>query len=135
MLYYLKQEVIGEHADSVLKGADIRYLIQLSSQAHSKHMFTFKFTLKHSQIYATFFRDLDIWMPEMEQQEVPAGWWDAEADRSLLAGVFKHGNSLLVFELEVQLFVVFFLQIWNILVSCFVLFCCDNLDSIFITRI
>lgn len=27
MLYYLKQEVIGEHADSILKGADIRYLI------------------------------------------------------------------------------------------------------------
>uniref|UniRef100_A0A3B4UG13 Chromodomain helicase DNA binding protein 8 n=1 Tax=Seriola dumerili TaxID=41447 RepID=A0A3B4UG13_SERDU len=57
MLYYLKQEVIGEHAESVLKGADI---------------------------------DVDIWMPEMEQQEVPAGWWDAEADRSLLAGVYKH---------------------------------------------
>ncbi|XP_028283528.1 chromodomain-helicase-DNA-binding protein 8 isoform X3 [Parambassis ranga] len=62
MLYYLKQEVIGEHADSVLKGADIR--------------------------------DLDIWMPEMEQQEVPAGWWDSEADRSLLAGVFKHGYEM-----------------------------------------
>uniref|UniRef100_A0A8C4I6J1 Chromodomain helicase DNA binding protein 8 n=1 Tax=Dicentrarchus labrax TaxID=13489 RepID=A0A8C4I6J1_DICLA len=62
MLYYLKQEVIGEHADSVLKGADIR--------------------------------DVDIWMPEMEQQEVPAGWWDAEADRSLLAGVFKHGYEM-----------------------------------------
>lgn len=30
MLYYLKQEVIGEHADSILKGADIRYLILLS---------------------------------------------------------------------------------------------------------
>lgn len=28
----------------------------------------------------------------MEQQEVPAGWWDAESDRSLLAGVFKHGR-------------------------------------------
>lgn len=28
----------------------------------------------------------------MEQQEVPAGWWDTEADRSLLAGVFKHGR-------------------------------------------
>ncbi|XP_045908385.1 chromodomain-helicase-DNA-binding protein 8 isoform X5 [Micropterus dolomieu] len=62
MLYYLKQEVIGEHADSVLKGADIR--------------------------------DVDIWMPEMEQQEVPAGWWDGEADRSLLAGVFKHGYEM-----------------------------------------
>ncbi|KAM8727380.1 chromodomain-helicase-DNA-binding protein 8 isoform 3-T3 [Acanthopagrus schlegelii] len=62
MLYYLKQEVIGEHADSVLKGADIR--------------------------------DVDIWMPEMEQQEVPAGWWDAEADRSLLAGVYKHGYEM-----------------------------------------
>lgn len=29
MLYYLKQEVIGEHSDSVLKGADIRYLIYI----------------------------------------------------------------------------------------------------------
>lgn len=37
-------------------------------------------------------RDLDIWMPEMEQQEVPAAWWDSEGDRSLLAGVFKHGK-------------------------------------------
>uniref|UniRef100_A0A3B5LRG5 Chromodomain helicase DNA binding protein 8 n=1 Tax=Xiphophorus couchianus TaxID=32473 RepID=A0A3B5LRG5_9TELE len=62
MLYYLKQEVIGEHAESVLKGADIR--------------------------------DVDIWMPEMEQQEVPAGWWDSDADRSLLAGVFKHGYEM-----------------------------------------
>lgn len=62
MLYYLKQEVIGEHADSVLKGADIR--------------------------------DLDIWMPEMEQTEVPAAWWDSEADRSLLAGVYKHGYEM-----------------------------------------
>nr|XP_015812879.2 chromodomain-helicase-DNA-binding protein 8 isoform X1 [Nothobranchius furzeri] len=62
MLYYLKQEVIGEHADAVLKGAEIR--------------------------------DVDIWMPEMEQQEVPAVWWDADADRSLLAGVFKHGYEM-----------------------------------------
>lgn len=30
MLYYLKQEVIGEHAESILKGADIRYLILFS---------------------------------------------------------------------------------------------------------
>ncbi|XP_011484855.1 chromodomain-helicase-DNA-binding protein 8 isoform X1 [Oryzias latipes] len=62
MLYYLKQEVIGEHAEAVLKGADIR--------------------------------DVDIWMPEMEQQEVPAAWWDSDADRSLLAGVFKHGYEM-----------------------------------------
>ncbi|KAM4605422.1 chromodomain-helicase-DNA-binding protein 8 isoform 2-T4 [Polymixia lowei] len=62
MLYYLKQEVIGEQADSVLRGAD--------------------------------FRDIDIWMPEMEQQEVPSGWWDTEADRSLLVGVFKHGYEM-----------------------------------------
>lgn len=40
-----------------------------------------------------FFRDVDIWMPEMEQQEVPAAWWDSDADRSLLAGVFKHGRA------------------------------------------
>lgn len=36
MLYYLKQEVIGEHADSILKGADIRYL-RLFSQNPSEH--------------------------------------------------------------------------------------------------
>ncbi|XP_029561316.1 chromodomain-helicase-DNA-binding protein 8 isoform X2 [Salmo trutta] len=62
MLYYLRQEVIGEHAESVLRGADAR--------------------------------DIDIWMPEMEQLEVPSGWWDTEADRSLLVGVFKHGYEM-----------------------------------------
>uniref|UniRef100_A0A8C5NC61 Chromodomain-helicase-DNA-binding protein 8 n=1 Tax=Gouania willdenowi TaxID=441366 RepID=A0A8C5NC61_GOUWI len=62
MLYYLKQEVIGEHAATVLNGADIR--------------------------------DVDIWMPELEQQEVPTRWWDTVADRSLLAGVFKHGYEM-----------------------------------------
>uniref|UniRef100_A0A672R4W6 Chromodomain-helicase-DNA-binding protein 8 n=1 Tax=Sinocyclocheilus grahami TaxID=75366 RepID=A0A672R4W6_SINGR len=62
MLYYLKQEVIGEHADSVLSGADAR--------------------------------DIDIWLPEMEQQDVPSGWWDAEADRCLLIGVYKHGYEM-----------------------------------------
>jgi chromodomain helicase DNA binding protein 8 len=36
---------------------------------------------------------MDIWMPDMEQQEVPAGWWDTAADRSLLVGVFKHGEQ------------------------------------------
>ncbi|KAG7455016.1 hypothetical protein MATL_G00252000 [Megalops atlanticus] len=62
MLYYLRQEVIGDHADRVLRGADAR--------------------------------DVDIWMPEMELQEVPARWWDSEADRSLLIGVFKHGYEM-----------------------------------------
>lgn len=41
-------------------------------------------------------------MPEMEQQEVPAGWWDTEADRSLLAGVFKHGG----FSLQAQICII-----------------------------
>lgn len=36
-------------------------------------------------------RDIDIWLPEMEQQDVPSGWWDGEADRCLLIGVYKHG--------------------------------------------
>ncbi|KAM8793631.1 chromodomain-helicase-DNA-binding protein 8-like [Eudromia elegans] len=35
--------------------------------------------------------DVDVWFPLVEQQEVPAAWWDAEADKSLLLGVFKHG--------------------------------------------
>ncbi|XP_072544368.1 chromodomain-helicase-DNA-binding protein 8 [Salminus brasiliensis] len=62
MLYYLKQEVIGDHSDAVLRGVDGR--------------------------------DIDIWLPEMEQQDVPSAWWDAEADRCLLIGVFKHGYEM-----------------------------------------
>ncbi|XP_075597457.1 chromodomain-helicase-DNA-binding protein 8 [Balearica regulorum gibbericeps] len=35
--------------------------------------------------------EIDIWFPLVEQLEVPTAWWDAEADKSLLIGVFKHG--------------------------------------------
>ncbi|KAM4688567.1 chromodomain-helicase-DNA-binding protein 7 [Discoglossus pictus] len=59
MLYYLRQEVIGDQADKILEGAD-------SSE-------------------------VDIWIPEPFHAEVPTDWWDNEADKSLLIGVFKHG--------------------------------------------
>uniref|UniRef100_A0A8D0DT84 Chromodomain helicase DNA binding protein 7 n=1 Tax=Salvator merianae TaxID=96440 RepID=A0A8D0DT84_SALMN len=59
MLYYLRQEVIGDQADKILEGAD-------SSE-------------------------VDIWIPEPFHAEVPTDWWDKEADKSLLIGVFKHG--------------------------------------------
>uniref|UniRef100_A0A3P8WMV5 Chromodomain helicase DNA binding protein 7 n=1 Tax=Cynoglossus semilaevis TaxID=244447 RepID=A0A3P8WMV5_CYNSE len=57
MLYYLRQEVVGNQAEP-----------------------------------ACFFcSELDIWIPQPFQAEVPADWWDSEADKSLLIGVFKHG--------------------------------------------
>uniref|UniRef100_A0A8C3IEX4 Chromodomain-helicase-DNA-binding protein 7 n=1 Tax=Chrysemys picta bellii TaxID=8478 RepID=A0A8C3IEX4_CHRPI len=59
MLYYLRQEVIGDQADKILEGAD-------SSE-------------------------VDVWIPEPFHAEVPTDWWDKEADKSLLIGVFKHG--------------------------------------------
>ncbi|XP_053324460.1 chromodomain-helicase-DNA-binding protein 8 isoform X2 [Spea bombifrons] len=59
MLYYLRQEVIGNEAPKVLAGVDAR--------------------------------EIDIWFPEVDQVEVPSLWWDREADKSLLIGVFKHG--------------------------------------------
>uniref|UniRef100_A0AAY4AQT5 DNA helicase n=1 Tax=Denticeps clupeoides TaxID=299321 RepID=A0AAY4AQT5_9TELE len=59
MLYYLRQEVIGDQAERILEGAD-------SSE-------------------------LDIWLPHQFHAEVPTDWWNIEADRSLLIGVFKHG--------------------------------------------
>ncbi|CAB1317634.1 unnamed protein product [Coregonus sp. 'balchen'] len=34
---------------------------------------------------------MDIWIPQPFHAEVPADWWDSEADKSLLIGVFKHG--------------------------------------------
>uniref|UniRef100_A0A8C8SFP0 Chromodomain helicase DNA binding protein 8 n=1 Tax=Pelusios castaneus TaxID=367368 RepID=A0A8C8SFP0_9SAUR len=58
MLYYLRQEVIGDQAGKVLAGASAS--------------------------------EIDIWFPLVEQLEVPTSWWNAEADKSLLIGVFKH---------------------------------------------
>uniref|UniRef100_A0A8C0B9B0 Chromodomain helicase DNA binding protein 9 n=1 Tax=Buteo japonicus TaxID=224669 RepID=A0A8C0B9B0_9AVES len=59
MLYYLKQEVIGNEFQKVFDGIDAS--------------------------------EIDVWVPEPDHSEVPAEWWDAEADKSLLIGVFKHG--------------------------------------------
>lgn len=53
MLYYLKQEVIGEHADSVLKGADIRYLIQPSSQVYT-HKLMSQYTSEDTDLHNAF---------------------------------------------------------------------------------
>ncbi|PIO30837.1 hypothetical protein AB205_0157390, partial [Aquarana catesbeiana] len=38
-------------------------------------------------------RDLDVMLPDIDYVEIPVDWWDAEADKSLLLGVFKHGIS------------------------------------------
>ncbi|XP_053555481.1 chromodomain-helicase-DNA-binding protein 9 isoform X3 [Bombina bombina] len=35
--------------------------------------------------------EIDMWVPEPDHSELPVRWWDAEADKSLLIGVFKHG--------------------------------------------
>uniref|UniRef100_A0A4X2L2Q5 Uncharacterized protein n=1 Tax=Vombatus ursinus TaxID=29139 RepID=A0A4X2L2Q5_VOMUR len=61
MLYYLRQEVIGDQADKILEGADSRLV------------------------------ETDVWIPEPFHVEVPTDWWDKEADKSLLIGVYKHG--------------------------------------------
>nr|XP_057910318.1 chromodomain-helicase-DNA-binding protein 6 isoform X2 [Doryrhamphus excisus] len=34
---------------------------------------------------------LDVSLPDIDYIEIPASWWDAEADKSLLIGVHKHG--------------------------------------------
>lgn len=36
--------------------------------------------------------EIDVWVPEPDHSEVPAEWWDVDADKSLLIGVFKHGE-------------------------------------------
>ncbi|XP_061788444.1 chromodomain-helicase-DNA-binding protein 6 isoform X5 [Nerophis lumbriciformis] len=34
---------------------------------------------------------LDVSLPDIDYIEIPASWWDVEADKSLLIGVHKHG--------------------------------------------
>lgn len=35
---------------------------------------------------------LEFALPEVDYMEIPTAWWDAEADKSLLIGVYKHGR-------------------------------------------
>lgn len=35
---------------------------------------------------------LDVALPDIDYIEIPVSWWDAEADKSLLIGVHKHGE-------------------------------------------
>lgn len=39
----------------------------------------------------SFHRELEVPLPDIDYVEIPVDWWDAEADKSLLIGVFKHG--------------------------------------------
>lgn len=36
---------------------------------------------------------MDFSLPDIDYMEIPAAWWDAEADKSLLIGVHKHGEG------------------------------------------
>lgn len=35
---------------------------------------------------------LEVPLPDVDYIEIPVSWWDAEADKSLLIGVHKHGE-------------------------------------------
>lgn len=41
-----------------------------------------------------YYREINLWVPQIDQADLPALWWDREADKSLLIGVFKHGEFL-----------------------------------------
>lgn len=41
--------------------------------------------------YHVCHRELDVLLPDIDYVEIPVDWWNAEADKSLLIGVFKHG--------------------------------------------
>ncbi len=51
----------------------------------------------HSFLCLSFaYSELDIWIPQPFHADVPTDWWDLEADKSLLIGVFKHGKLRLL---------------------------------------
>lgn len=37
---------------------------------------------------------LEVSLPDIDYIEIPAPWWDADADKSLLIGVHKHGEDV-----------------------------------------
>lgn len=58
-----------------------------STELVSKQVFTLKLIFLfclHSK--------LEVSLPDIDYIEIPASWWDADADKSLLIGVHKHGE-------------------------------------------
>lgn len=48
----------------------------------------------HMPISHCFFNsEIKIWVPDLDNSELPALWWDAISDKCLLLGVFKHGTK------------------------------------------
>uniref|UniRef100_A0A8C2AHN5 Chromodomain helicase DNA binding protein 6 n=1 Tax=Cyprinus carpio TaxID=7962 RepID=A0A8C2AHN5_CYPCA len=41
--------------------------------------------------FSVFYSKLEVTLPDIDYIEIPTIWWDAEADKSLLVGVHKHG--------------------------------------------
>lgn len=39
------------------------------------------------------FSEIKIWVPDLDNSELPTLWWDAISDKCLLLGVFKHGKK------------------------------------------
>uniref|UniRef100_A0A8C7HVX7 Chromodomain helicase DNA binding protein 6 n=1 Tax=Oncorhynchus kisutch TaxID=8019 RepID=A0A8C7HVX7_ONCKI len=65
--------------------------VVLQDDSYKKHLK--QHLLKPREFYARFtlhFK-LEVALPDIDYIEIPAGWWDAEADKSLLLGVHKHG--------------------------------------------
>lgn len=48
--------------------------------------------LMQSDLYV-FCSKLEVTLPDIDYIEIPTIWWDAEADKSLLIGVHKHGET------------------------------------------
>lgn len=44
-------------------------------------------------LLALLFSEIKIWVPDLDNSELPALWWDAISDKCLLLGVFKHGKK------------------------------------------
>lgn len=48
-------------------------------------------------IIPVLFSEIKIWVPDLDNSELPALWWDAISDKCLLLGVFKHGTKAYIF--------------------------------------
>lgn len=48
-------------------------------------------------IIPVLFSEIKIWVPDLDNSELPALWWDAISDKCLLLGVFKHGTKASTF--------------------------------------
>lgn len=102
--------ILRIHTTLKHKSSNAFYEVPLKLQLDKIHAIC-KVCKEITSLTCVFHSELDIWIPQPFHAEVPVDWWDSEADKSLLIGVFKHGKKHVSIFTQVPILGIYWLHI------------------------